>query len=147
MRWLLNRFNSRRFNLTRFAIAAVAIGLCLQGPVRAFAPHPAEHASVSTYLLAQEDLKDKLEDFDYWKDLCNLQADAKKYKEALAACEQGIALEPKDAPIWADHSGVLLALKQYPEAIASAERALKFDSENSLAYTYICLSFLKIYRI
>ena len=92
-------------------------------------------------LRAQENLEDLLEDFDYWADLCNLQVEAKKYEEALAACEQGIILEPKDSGIWAEHSGVLLKLKKYPEAIASARKALSFNEENSLALTYICQSF------
>ncbi|MEO0739830.1 MAG: tetratricopeptide repeat protein, partial [Cyanobacteria bacterium J06649_12] len=44
-----------------------------------------------------------LPDVTYWTDLCRLQASAKDYENALAACEQAIALEPEDADIWAQH--------------------------------------------
>ncbi|MEO0867773.1 MAG: tetratricopeptide repeat protein, partial [Cyanobacteria bacterium J06642_11] len=97
-------------------------------------------ANIGGIGLAQESLEE-LEDFDYWENLCRLQADAAKYDEALISCEQAIELEPKDAPIWAAHSGILLNLEQYPEAIASAERSLNFDAQNSLALTYQCIAY------
>ena len=85
-------------------------------------------------------LQEKLQDFDYWSDRCNLQSDAGKYPEAQAACESAIVLKPKSAITWAEHSHILLKLKQYPESIVSADRALKLDSKNSLAMTYKCMA-------
>ena len=76
-------------------------------------------------------LQEKLKDFDYWSDLCNLQVEGGKYTEAQPACEAAIVLRPKSAITWAEHSNILLKLKQYPEAIASAEQALKLDPKTS----------------
>jgi tetratricopeptide (TPR) repeat protein len=84
---------------------------------------------------------EELEDFDYWFNLCRLQAGAGEYEDALAACEQAIALEPEDAEVWVVRSGILLELQSFPDAIASADRALNFDEEHSLAITYRCIAF------
>jgi tetratricopeptide (TPR) repeat protein len=89
--------------------------------------------------MAQENLQD-LEDVDYWRNLCDLQANAGEYAEAQKACEAAIELEPRNDGLWARHSGVLLAQDQYPNAIASADQALRFNAENSLAYTYTCMA-------
>lgn len=97
--------------------------------------------AIATPTLAQEGGFDALEDFDYWADLCRLQAAAEAYAEAQTACEQAIALEPEDADIWARHSGILVNLEAYPDAIASANRALTFDPENSLAIAYQCVAY------
>lgn len=97
-------------------------------------------------LMAQKALQEKLKDFNYWSDLCNLQADSGKYEDALASCEQAILLRPKDPVIWADHSGVLLQMKQYPEAIASAEKSLGFNPKTSLALAYQCMAFAALGR-
>lgn len=93
----------------------------------------------ATPALAQENLQD-LQDVEYWRNLCDLQASAGQYAEAQKACEAAIELEPRNDGLWARHSGVLLAQDQYPNAIASATQALRFNAENSLAYTYTCIS-------
>ena len=90
---------------------------------------------------AQQAGFDALEDFDYWADLCRLQASAEAYEDALTACEQALALEPEDPDTWARHSGILVNLETYPDAIASANRALTFDPENSLAIAYQCVAY------
>ncbi|MEM9484765.1 MAG: tetratricopeptide repeat protein [Cyanobacteria bacterium P01_F01_bin.116] len=82
-----------------------------------------------------------LPDVNYWTDLCRLQANATDYENALKACEQAIALEPKNADFWARHSGVLVSMEAFPDAIASANRALTFDPENSLAIAYQCVAY------
>ncbi|MEO0987894.1 MAG: tetratricopeptide repeat protein [Cyanobacteria bacterium J06639_14] len=82
-----------------------------------------------------------LEDFAYWQRLCSLQTQAGSPEEALAACEQAIALEPEDETIWAEYSYALLTLEQYPETLAAAERVLTFNDENSLAMTYQCIAY------
>ena len=90
---------------------------------------------------AQPPSFDALPEVTYWTDLCRLQADADDYENALAACEQAIALDPKNADIWAQHSGILVSLEAFPDAIASANRALTFDPENSLAIAYQCVAY------
>ncbi|NJN20232.1 MAG: tetratricopeptide repeat protein [Leptolyngbya sp. RL_3_1] len=107
--------------------------------------------------IAQQNLEN-LEDVTYWRDLCDLQAAAGQsaqessraaanpetalalYAEAQMACERAIELAPEDDSLWARHSGILLAQDQYPNAIASAGQALRFNPENSLAFTYRCIS-------
>jgi len=111
--------------LAGFAVSAAALG------VVAFAAPPGQAQS------AFEDL----EDFDYWANLCRLQVNAETYEDALASCEQAIALSPEDADVWAQRSGILVALDAFPEAIASADRSLSFDAKNSLAITYQCVSY------
>lgn len=90
--------------------------------------------------VAQENLEE-LQDFDYWKNLCELQVDASKFAEAQKSCEAGIELRPRDSDIWAIHSGILLSLKQLPESIASAEQSILFNANNSLAWTYKCMAY------
>jgi tetratricopeptide (TPR) repeat protein len=107
--------------------------------------------------IAQQNLEN-LEDVTYWRDLCDLQAAAGQsaqessqaavnpeaalafYAEAQIACETAIELAPEDDSLWARHSGILLAQDQHPNAIASAGQALRFNPENSLAFTYRCIS-------
>lgn len=93
---------------------------------------------------AQDSPLEAVEDFDYWQDLCQLQIRAETYDQALEACEQAIALEPKNADVWTLHSGLLVALERYPEAIASANRALNFNEDYSLAIAYQCLAYLAL---
>ncbi|NET47466.1 MAG: tetratricopeptide repeat protein [Merismopedia sp. SIO2A8] len=87
---------------------------------------------------------EELDDVEYWRRLCLLQADAGELENALTACEQGLALEPKDADLWALHSDVLLRQMSYPDAIASADQALAFDPENSLALATQCTAFFEL---
>ena len=94
---------------------------------------------VGSPAMAQGNLQD-LEDVEYWRNLCDLQANAGEYAAAQKACEAAIELEPRNDGLWARHSRVLLAQDQYPNAIASADQALRFNAENSLAYTYTCMS-------
>lgn len=89
--------------------------------------------------LAQANLEN-LQDVDYWRTLCDLQAAARQYPEAQEACEAAIELAPRSDGLWAHHSGILLAQDQHPSAIASAMQALRFNPRNSLAYTYICMA-------
>ncbi|MDA0265848.1 MAG: tetratricopeptide repeat protein [Cyanobacteria bacterium] len=107
--------------------------------------------------IAQQNLEN-LEDVEYWRELCDLQATAGQsaqessqatanpeaalalFAEAQVACEAAIELAPQDDSLWARHSGILLAQDQYPNAIASAGQSLRFNPENSLAFTYRCIS-------
>jgi tetratricopeptide (TPR) repeat protein len=112
---------------------------------------------VTSTAIAQQNLEN-LEDVGYWRDLCDLQAAAGQsaqessqaaenpeaalalFAEAQMACETAIELAPEDDGLWTRHSGILLAQDQYPNAIASAGQSLRFNPENSLAFTYRCIS-------
>lgn len=102
--------------------------------------------SSTPILLAQKTFQERLKDFPYWSNLCNLQADAGTYDEALKSCEGAIALKRKNAGIWADYSGVLLKLKKFPEAIAAADKSLQLNAKTSLAITYKCMAFQSLQR-
>jgi tetratricopeptide (TPR) repeat protein len=128
------------FGMTTIAFSLLSMGGLGDRSVKA-TPRP-----LIPFSLAQKALQEKLKDFTYWSDLCNLQADSGKYEEALASCEQAILLRQKDPVIWADHSGVLLQMKKYPEAIASAEKSLGFNPKTSLALTYQCMAFAALGR-
>lgn len=111
--------------------------------------------------IAQQNLE-SLEDVEYWRNLCDLQANAGQsaqessqaaenpdaalalYAEAQVSCEMGIELAPQDDDLWARHSGILLAQGQHPNAIASADQSLRFNPENSLAFTYRCISHFEL---
>ncbi|MEO0541538.1 MAG: hypothetical protein AAFZ80_11835, partial [Cyanobacteria bacterium P01_A01_bin.105] len=69
---------------------------------------------LSPPLEAQQTGFEALEDVDYWRDLCRLQATADAYEAALTACEQALTLAPEEADIWARHSGILVNLEAYP---------------------------------
>jgi tetratricopeptide (TPR) repeat protein len=101
-------------------------------------------APASGSMQTKQDTFETLDDFDYWFNLCRLQANAGEYEDALVACEQAIALEPEEPAVWVVRSGILLELQSFPDAIASADRALSFDGENSLAITYRCIAFASL---
>lgn len=87
-------------------------------------------------LLAEEKLE--IKDFDYWASLCKLLGDEKKYKEAIAACNQAIAIKPENPEIWIERTEVLLEDANYSEALVSAERALRLKPKYSLALANRC---------
>lgn len=86
--------------------------------------------------LAQEKLE--IQDFDYWASLCNLLGEENKSQEAIAACNQAIALKPKDPEIWIARTQVLIKQAKYTEALASADRTLRLNPKYSLALAQRC---------
>jgi tetratricopeptide (TPR) repeat protein len=91
-------------------------------------------------LLAQEQLKD----FNYWGSLCDLLADEKKYAEAVAACDQAIALNPNQAKTWTDRIEGLLGQAKYTEALVSADKALGIKPDYSLALADRCIALVNL---
>ncbi|MBD2364208.1 tetratricopeptide repeat protein [Anabaena minutissima FACHB-250] len=87
-------------------------------------------------LLAQEKLE--IKDFDYWASFCRLLGEEKKYEEAIAACNQAIALKPENADIWVERTEILIKQAKYTEALVSAERALRLQPKYSLAIAQRC---------
>lgn len=79
-------------------------------------------------------------DFNFWVNQCRVLENEQNYPEALAACEQAIALQPKvkNPQLWASRSNVLFQLKKYAEAIASYDFLLSFSPKDSLAWLRRC---------
>ncbi|AUT02132.1 cytochrome c biogenesis factor [Nostoc sp. CENA543] len=97
---------------------------------------------IPTALLAQEKLE--LKDFDYWESFCKLLGEEKKYEEAIAACNQAIALKPENADIWVLRTDILIKQAKYSEALVSAERALRLQPKYALAIAQRCQALLNL---
>ena len=91
-------------------------------------------------MLAQEEWQD----YDYWAQLCNSLIEAQKYQEAYNACDQAIALNPKDVQIWIARGESLLGLEKYAEAVANYEQVLELQPDNSLALVKRCQALLRL---
>jgi len=67
-------------------------------------------------------------------------ADAEKlfytchFEEALAACEQALALDPEDASAWYNKGEVLDMLERNEEALDALEKAMSLNPENASAW-------------
>lgn len=92
--------------------------------------------------LAEEKLE--IKDFDYWAGLCKVLGDEKKYKEAIPACNEAIAIKPENPDIWIERTEVLLGDANYSEALVSAERALRLKPKYSLALANRCQALLNL---
>lgn len=73
---------------------------------------------------------------DYWKTLC--QNNPAVVSDALAACDQLLVLNPKDAALWAIRGNLLLAAGKSNEAVASYDRALALAPETSELHANRC---------
>ena len=91
-------------------------------------------------VLAQEELEGSI----YWTRLCRSLTEAKKYQEALAACDHAIALTPKDVTIWIDRGESLLRLEKYLEAVVNYNQVLLLKPYNSLALVKRCQAHLSL---
>ncbi|MGA9382948.1 MAG: tetratricopeptide repeat protein [Phormidium sp.] len=99
----------------------------------------------STFGLSLASIQESLaqgpvQDFDYWASLCSSQITAKKYEEAIAACDRILTINPNDAKAWANRGEALIALSRYPEAVAAYDQVLRLEPQNSLAATQQCYS-------
>ncbi|BAZ32183.1 tetratricopeptide repeat domain protein [Cylindrospermum sp. NIES-4074] len=92
--------------------------------------------------LAEEKLE--LKDFDYWASLCKLLGSEKKYEEAIAACNEAIALKPAAPDVWVIRTEILLEQGKYSEALVSAERTLRLKPKYSLAIADRCQALFKL---
>jgi tetratricopeptide (TPR) repeat protein len=86
------------------------------------------------------------ETFEYWANLCNSLSKEQKYPEALAACDQAIALNPRAAAVWANRGKALFNLNKPIEAIASYDRALAINPNYSLVWTERCQALSRLGR-
>ena len=57
----------------------------------------------------------------------NIRAQFKQYRDALAAFDRSIELDPGSAHIWMGRAEVLAPLNRYDEAIAACDRALRLN--------------------
>jgi len=119
----------------KITLKSVTLPLALAISQSALSPVLAQTAPAQTGMAA-------LEDFDYWNNLCRLQLQSGNAEEALPACEQAIALKPKDETAWANFSYAHLTLEQYPESLAAGDRLLTLNDQNALAMTHQCMAYL-----
>jgi tetratricopeptide (TPR) repeat protein len=70
-----------------------------------------------------------------WIDKGNAHHYLKHYKEALAAYEQAIHLDPNDAGVYVDKATNLINLERYEEARMASNQAIRLDSNNAFAYS------------
>ena len=83
-----------------------------------------------------------------WLDEAKTHLNAKRYEEALVACEQAIRLDPNDAWAYSNKSIALNNLKRYEEALVAFEQAIRLDPNFTDAYTIkgVVLNNLKRYQ-
>ncbi|MBH8566327.1 tetratricopeptide repeat protein [Nostoc sp. CENA67] len=93
-------------------------------------------------VLAEEKLE--IQDFDYWASFCNLLQEEKKYPEAIAACNQAIALKPESPEIWMKRTEILIKQANYTEALVSADRTLRLKPKYALALAQRCQALLNL---
>ena len=80
------------------------------------------------------------QDFGFLSKQCRVLEKAQKYDEAVAACEQAIALDPnrENVDLWTNRSNALLKLARYVEAVGSYDQVLQREPKNSFALTQRC---------
>jgi serine/threonine protein kinase len=98
-------------------------------PVQSVQPSkPLPLAQTSTSGVSQKNEK------QYWLDRGNDLYKAKRYLDALYACEQAQRHDPDDASIYKLEGGVFRDLKRYQEALTAFERAIQLDPNLASAY-------------
>jgi tetratricopeptide (TPR) repeat protein len=73
---------------------------------------------------------------DYWTALC--QSNAPDLGEALQACDQLLAINPRDAAVWIIRGDVMFKLNKFAEAFASYDRAFASTPATSNLHTNRC---------
>ncbi|MGF1537248.1 MAG: tetratricopeptide repeat protein [Elainellaceae cyanobacterium] len=85
----------------------------------------------------------ELEDEDFWTEQCQTLGQSRQYEDALAACDQAIALNDdidETVPVWTTRGEALVYLGRYEEALISLSRVLEEHPQHSLAMTYQCVA-------
>lgn len=59
---------------------------------------------------------------------------ARRYEEALAACDKALALDPNYASAWLNKGVALAGLRRDAEALAAYNRVLELDHSNATAW-------------
>jgi tetratricopeptide (TPR) repeat protein len=72
---------------------------------------------------------------EQWMEEGNRFRDLKQYSEALAAYDEALRLDPKDAFAYSNKGYVLDELKQYEEGLAACEQAIRLNPKDAAAYT------------
>ncbi|MBD2066451.1 tetratricopeptide repeat protein [Leptolyngbya sp. FACHB-671] len=102
---------------------------------------------VEITLLAQANSpRFEVEDIEFWTDQCQVLAQQQSYADAITACEQAIALEPREdnLELWSARSEALFQLQRFPEAIASYNRVLMVAPNNSFALAQQCAAYRQL---
>ncbi len=98
-------------------------------PVQSVQPSdPLPLAQTSTSGVSQKSEK------QYWLDRGNDLYKAKRFLDAVYACEQAQRHDPDDASIYNLKGDVLIDLKRYQEALTAFERAIQLDPNSATAY-------------
>lgn len=90
--------------------------------------------------------QDKLQDFDYWANLCNSLLKSQKFKDAVTACDQAITQNPTEPVAWLDRGDALAGMGMTTEAVVSYDRFLKLQPLSSEALTKRCRALNELAR-
>ena len=71
---------------------------------------------------------------EWWVEKGNNLYGLRRYREALAAYEHAIHLDPNDGHAYNNKGAALYSLKRYEEALAAYEQAIHLDPNNAGAY-------------
>jgi len=63
---------------------------------------------------------------DYWISTSYSLSNAGRYEEALAACDNAIAINPTSATAWSNKATILFSLQRYQESVNAADRAISY---------------------
>src|SRR6266705_1335238 len=97
-------------------------------PIQSAPPSdPLPSAQTSTSGVSQKTKKQ-------WLDTSNDLYNAKRYQDALYACEQALRNDPYNADVYNLKGDVLSDLKRYGEALTAFERAIQLDPNSATAY-------------
>src|SRR6266571_4873544 len=97
-------------------------------PIQSAPPSdPLPSAQTSTSGVSQKTKKQ-------WLDTSNDLYNAKRYQDALYACEQALRNDPDNADVYNLKGDVLSDLKRYGEALTAFERAIQLDPNSATAY-------------
>ena len=108
-----------------------------------------EFQAVPNFQLAQASPPEfELKDFDFWANQCRSLAELQDYENEIKACEQAIALKPKqdNVDLWMARSDALFQLKQYTEALVSYNYVLSIAPNSSFALTQKCAALYQLGR-
>jgi serine/threonine protein kinase len=98
------------------------------------AEQPTKASAFTTMVKSSPGTSTSQKTIKQWLDEGNALYEAKHYKEALAAFEQAIQLDPRYASAYMGKGITLMKLTSYKEALAAFDRTIQLDPHSALAY-------------